>query len=201
LFINQLEASIKRHRNAIQFCLIFSASIALFAAVLLKENTTVNAFLKALVARATGLILGLFTDDVQVLGTTVQSGGTAFQIITACTGVFTMAIFLSAVLAYPCRMKAKLIGIAIGLPAIFSVNLVRVISLFYISLYRPEFFPKAHLLIWQSLIIFSAIVIYIFWLGRFAHAEAEVQVKIKAKAQAQTKTKTETKAKGEGSRR
>lgn len=166
----RLGAFSKRHWDVIQFCLIFSASIALFATVLLRENNMVNSFLKVLIAQTVGSILGLFNSGTHILGTTVQSGSSGFQIITACTGVFTMAIFLSAVLAYPCRIRAKLIGIALGLPTIFLVNLVRVISLYYVSLYRPELFEKAHLLIWQSLIIFAAILVYILWLERFAHA-------------------------------
>jgi exosortase/archaeosortase family protein len=81
-----------------------------------------------------------------------------------------VAIYLSAVLAYPSRAKEKLKGFALGTSVILSLNLIRVVSLMYIGRYFPSFFEAAHLLIWQSLIIFAALLAWIYWTERFVRA-------------------------------
>lgn len=170
----RLKVSTKQNWWIIKAYLLFFALISSFAALLLIDPHDVIQFsLTAFIANVTGFVLGLLGNEVQVLGRVIQSSGVNFKIITACTGITTTVIFLAAVLAYPCRIKAKMEGIALGIPAIFLINLIRVISLFYISLYLPNFADKAHLLIWQSLIIFAAILLWIFWVERFAHVSHE----------------------------
>ncbi|MCZ7625613.1 MAG: hypothetical protein M5R38_07025 [Candidatus Methylomirabilis sp.] len=50
------------------------------------------------------------------------------------------------------------------------MNLIRVVSLMYIGRYFPSFFETAHLLIWQSVIIFCALLIWLYWTVRFVSA-------------------------------
>jgi exosortase/archaeosortase family protein len=72
------------------------------------------------------------------------------------------------VLAFPARWTAKLIGVVGGLLAIQLMNLVRIVSLFYIGVFLPEYFSDAHIFIWQSLVILFGISLWIVWAHRFA---------------------------------
>jgi exosortase H (IPTLxxWG-CTERM-specific) len=117
-----------------------------------------------------GFVLNLLSLKATASGTVLQVEGFTARIDDVCTGVFVVAIYFSAVLAYPSRMKEKLKGLALGASVIFSLNLVRVVSLMYIGRYFPSFFETAHLLIWQSLIIFFALLAWLYWTARFVSA-------------------------------
>jgi exosortase H (IPTLxxWG-CTERM-specific) len=117
-----------------------------------------------------GFVLNLLSLKTTASGTLLQVEGFAARIDDVCTGIFVVAIFFSAVLAYPSRMKEKLKGFLLGASVIFSLNLIRVVSLMFIGRYFPSFFETAHLLIWQSLVIFAALLAWIYWTERFVGA-------------------------------
>ena len=117
-----------------------------------------------------GFVLNLLSFRATATGTMLRVEGFAAQIDDVCTGIFVVAIYLSAVLAYPSRAREKLKGLLLGASTILILNLIRVVSLMYIGRYFPEFFETAHLLVWQSLIIFSALLVWIYWTERFVSA-------------------------------
>jgi exosortase H (IPTLxxWG-CTERM-specific) len=117
-----------------------------------------------------GLALNLLSQKATVAGTLLQVEGFAARIDDVCTGIFVVAIYLSAVLAYPSRPAEKLKGFVLGASAILVLNLIRVVSLMVIGRYFPQFFETAHLLVWQSVIIFSALLVWVYWTERFVGA-------------------------------
>lgn len=62
--------------------------------------------------------------------------------------------------------RQKLMGVIIGFFAIQSLNVVRVISLFYLGQWDKEIFDFAHYYLWQALIILDAFVVFLIWLSR-----------------------------------
>jgi len=116
------------------------------------------------------LALNLLSQKATVSGTLLSVEGFSAKIDDVCTGIFVVAIYLSAVLAYPSRPMEKLKGLVLGASAILILNLIRVVSLMYIGRYLPNFFETAHLLVWQSLVIFSAFLAWLYWTERFVGA-------------------------------
>lgn len=150
---------------------IFLFWIGVFAAVLVGlKGQVLDPPLITAVAKSTAFVLNLFGIDAHVEGFTIYSPGFAVEVIPACTGLLPALLFLAAVFAYPCKVKMKIVGIAIGLPTIFVVNLIRMVSLFYVGLYLPKAFEQVHLLVWQPLMILTVVAIWLLWVGRFAHA-------------------------------
>ena len=60
--------------------------------------------------------------------------------------------------------KHKLAGIGIGFGAIQLLNLVRIISLFYLGQWNRTWFDWFHLYLWQALIMLDALVVFLLWL-------------------------------------
>jgi len=121
-------------------------------------------------AMISGHALNLLSLKATATGTLLSVEGFAAQIDDVCTGIFVIAIYLSAVLAYPSRPGEKLKGFLLGASAILILNMMRVVSLMYIGRYFPTLFEAAHLVVWQSLIIFSALLVWIYWTERFVGA-------------------------------
>lgn len=124
-------------------------------------------------ALLSGLALNLLSFEATVSGTVLRLEGFAAQIGDVCTGIFVVAVYFAGVLAYPSRAREKLKGLLLGASTILLLNLIRVISLLYIGRYFPVFFETAHLLIWQSLIIFSALLAWLYWTERFVSASQD----------------------------
>ena len=152
--------------------LVFVASGATFAGLiawLAGSERSLAAFQGGIAAIVSG-ILNMLGNHTTVAGATVRSARFSISVITACTGLSLTAAFFAAVIAYPSRLAAKLAGIATGAAAIFALNIVRLVSLFYIGVYLPQFLEPAHLLVWQSLLIVFVLVLWLFWAGKVAHA-------------------------------
>ena len=152
--------------------MVFVLSLSGFAVLILwvMNNEMVLASLQTGTARIVSSILNHLGQKTEVIGTTVASARFSIAVVAACTGLFLTAVFLAAVAAYPARWLAKLLGAGLGLAGIFTLNVVRLVSLFYIGVYFPRYVDQAHLLIWQSLLIVFSLFLWLFWAGKVAHA-------------------------------
>ena len=122
----------------------------------------------AVIAQMSGFILRVFGENASVTGCVVSSPRFAVTIYNGCNGLITSLIFISGVLAFPAKISAKLIGVIGGLLTIQLINLVRIVSLFYIGIFLPQHFNDAHIFVWQSLVIIAGISLWIVWAHKFA---------------------------------
>jgi exosortase H (IPTLxxWG-CTERM-specific) len=130
------------------------------------HNKVIQPF-TAFIAFFSSKILNLFGTWTSVSGTNLSSKDFGINIVDGCNGVFATAILLAGIIAYPSRIKEKLIGILIGIPAIFLINQLRVISLFYLGRSHPTVFEEVHVYAWQPIIIIFAILVWDFWARNF----------------------------------
>ena len=98
---------------------------------------------------------------------TVYGGGATLDIAIDCNGFWAFAIFIASVLAVPSTARAKLWGIALGVPALWVINTIRIVSLYFVAIYVPSVFEEVHLYVWQFLIIASAFVLLMVWAEYF----------------------------------
>ena len=149
--------------------ILAAAGMLVVLIILAGNETAMNGIQRSLALISSG-ILNLFGQNTVVIGTTVQSSVFGISVVTACTGIFITGLFLIAVVALPARWIAKLIGAGIGIGGIFLVNIVRLVSLYFIGVHWPGFLDQAHQLIWQSLLIVIAVALWLLWAGRWAYA-------------------------------
>jgi exosortase H (IPTLxxWG-CTERM-specific) len=124
------------------------------------------------VALAAKIVINLFGAGATVQDNCLTASGFSINIVDGCNGVYAIAILISGVLAYPVAWKHRLWGILLGTLAIFSLNLVRVISLFYVGQHYPGFFEGVHVYVWQPIIIVWAIIVWDFWSRQTGKKEA-----------------------------
>jgi exosortase H (IPTLxxWG-CTERM-specific) len=139
---------------------MFSFRITNFA----HENLTLP--FTSLLATISGFLITLFDASVATDGVEIRNmvNGFAVAIAPGCDGIEAVIILVAAVLAFPAPMKHKLIGIAIGFLAIQGLNLVRIISLFYMGQWSRVMFDWFHLYLWQALIVLDALAVWLIWL-------------------------------------
>jgi len=85
------------------------------------------------------------------------------SIEAGCNGVEATIVLIAAILAFPAPWKHKLIGLAAGIVAVQGLNILRVISLFYLGQWDFKVFEWAHLYVWQALIMLDVLVVWLIW--------------------------------------
>ncbi len=110
-------------------------------------------------------LVKFFDPNVLVIGKVVQStsNGFAVSIEAGCNGVEATIVLVAAMLAFPAPWKNKIIGLVIGVIAVQGLNIVRIISLFYLGQWNYEVFEWAHLYVWQALIMLDVLIVWLLW--------------------------------------
>ena len=118
------------------------------------------------VAHASAAILNVLAERVTVVGTEIRSAGFGVDIENGCNGVETALLFCAAVLAFPASWRARGMGLVLGFLAIQAINLIRVVSLFWIGRHHPVLFSSAHTVIWQSAVVLAGVLLFLLWASR-----------------------------------
>lgn len=115
-------------------------------------------------------LMTVFDGDVLNHGRVIQSQSSGFgvSIEAGCNGVEAVIILIAGMVAFPAPLRLKLLGIAIGCVAVQGVNVIRVISLFYLGKWDKEVFDFAHLYLWQALIMLDVLVVWLLWIRAVA---------------------------------
>ena len=157
------------NRSDIRFLVVFSACLIVYYLATLTppvKDGFFPAYLKAN-AVASGAILRAVGQPVEVQGNSlVSAAGSSIQIERGCDAVEPSALFVAAVLASPVRLGSRLLAAALGTLVLMVLNLVRVISLFWVRVHYPSAFETMHLDVWQALFIILALVLWAAWASR-----------------------------------
>ena len=166
-------AVLSRHREIIRALVIYAWALTVLLLFYWWLDGTV--FLQRFLdfnASATGFLARLFDSTATVSDNMVTSDGFAIIIVEECTSLAPLAIFVAAVLAVPSTISGKALGIVLGFVVLFTVNLVRTTSLFYIGSAYPSSMEVVHLLVWQSIMVAVAVSLWFLWMRRWAYDAA-----------------------------
>ena len=129
------------------------------------DRQLVTPFTKV-IALVTKALLGLGGVEARVTGTVVATPVFAVAIQNNCNAIYEIALFTSAVLAFPATWRERAWGALLGFASLYVVNLIRVLSLIYVGSHFRQYFQLHHIYLWQSLFIAFALVLWTLWAGR-----------------------------------
>jgi archaeosortase B (VPXXXP-CTERM-specific) len=169
----------RSHDVLVRFYLLFAYLVALLYLGLHLETSHVllaQSF-PAFTASCVGVALTLLGQTVTVTGQTVSvQGGMAFEIIYQCSGLFLMAIYAAAVLAYPARVREKGLGLLFGLPLLFLANVVRLALLGIVGRFFPQYFDLSHEYLWQGIFIVFVLLLWTLWRDHLVAASGPLEI-------------------------
>lgn len=113
-----------------------------------------------------GGLMQWFDDKVVVQGSDIRNAQTGYgvSIKAGCNGVEAAMILAAAILAYSAPWLRKLVGMLLGVVAIQVLNVLRIISLYYLGEWSEKALNIAHLYVWPGLIILDALIIFLIWI-------------------------------------
>ena len=150
-----------------RFLLIFvSLQLLLFGIEMLKP---VQQFVvlpwTALLAQGCVALVTLFDANAAAVGKVLWNPASGFgvSIEPGCNGVEACIILFAAIVAFPSSWKHKAWGLGLGFIAVQGLNVIRVISLFYLGQWNASAFRIAHEFLWQGLIMLDVLVVWLLW--------------------------------------
>jgi exosortase H (IPTLxxWG-CTERM-specific) len=118
------------------------------------------------IVRVSSVALRAIGEPVAAEGTNIRSVAFAVDVKNGCNGVEAMLILLAAVLAFPASWRQRLYGLLAGIAVIQVLNLVRVVSLFWLGAHHREVFDMFHTAVWQTLLILVSVGLFVLWSRR-----------------------------------
>ena len=152
-----------------RFCLLFLLLLLVFSFLLSLEITKRYFYdpVTTLIASQAAWILKILGQKVYASGITISGEGFSVKILANCNAIFEIMLFLSAVISFPALIKEKLVGGALGTIFIYLLNLSRVVLLFLIGVYSPQFFEGTHIYVAQRIFIVMVAIFWLFWVDKF----------------------------------
>ena len=126
----------------------------------------------ALAAISAGIVTAV-DPNVGAAGNVLHSttNGFAVTIEAGCNGVEATIVLVAAIFAFPAPWHRKVVGAFAGILAVQGLNIVRVISLFYLGQWNMQVFEWAHLYLWQALIMLDVLVVWLVWVRLLPRAD------------------------------
>ena len=165
------------HGAVWRFVLKFSALTALFYILVLTPfcDRLLYIYLEANAWLAHGILNGL-GQETQLSENTIRAARFALTIRRGCDAIEPSWLFCAAVGTFPAPWGRKFLGMLVGATLLQALNLVRIVSLYFIGLKHPAAFKLMHVEVWPAIFILVAIVLWIVWARRaarpFPHATA-----------------------------
>lgn len=111
-------------------------------------------------------ILSIWDTGTIQAGNVLRDAGSGFAVAVdaECNGIDVVIVLWAAIIAFPSSLRSKAFGMLFGLLALQSLNLVRILSLFYIGTWNEEAFTWVHHNLWQGLMILGVLLTFMLWL-------------------------------------
>ena len=143
---------------------LFFIGFFVFIYVIFQEHFS---FLSSFTAGTLSTLLGLLGVSHTLDDTLLHLvDGISLNVIDECTGIYELFVYAGCVMAYPTSSNKKLAGIIFGIPAMFGINMVRLVSLAFVGLWFPSMFGYVHYYLWQVTLILLVVFVMLVWIEK-----------------------------------
>ncbi len=122
-----------------------------------------------LLASAAGALIATFDGNVRVEGTLI-AGQFPLLIVKSCSALDAQALYVGALVAFPAPIRAKAIGLVLGIITLTSTNILRLSMLYFAGAHAPRAFDTLHEEVWPLVLVAIACVCFVVWM-RWARRE------------------------------
>jgi len=143
----------------LRFALLWLAALVVLALAPAIEDWTVRGTLACV--RNAGPLVGLrLRMDGDVL---YMPAGPPVQVASDCTALMPTALLWAAIVAYPARMRWRLLGLAAGAAILWGYNLIRIMAMLAINDWNATLVGFVPVYVWQSVSTVFACALFFVW--------------------------------------
>jgi archaeosortase B (VPXXXP-CTERM-specific) len=162
-----LQTKTRENREALTYVSLFLGLCIAFYLLyyyLAVHNSPILASLNTNIAWILGAVFSAGGASVVRNGAVVTIDGFSLEIIDECTAVFSSIVYCACILAYPTTVRNKGLGVAFGIPALYAINILRLVVITFVGLSAPQLFDFVHVYLWQASFIIFVVIIFLLWL-------------------------------------
>ena len=160
----------ERFRREIRYTVLFLSILALLNYVyyLMAGTPSEEFILEVMTARPAAAIINALTpgEELAVQGTLLTSKRVIFSVVSGCEGMGGILLIASAILALQVGWKAKLRGLLYGVGLLYTLNVLRIVGLYYVMRHFSRVFDFAHFFLVQTINIMVGCAFFSLWIGR-----------------------------------
>jgi exosortase family protein XrtM len=93
----------------------------------------------------------------------ISSHGVSLEVVRGCDGAGTIFLLAAAILTFSASFKNKIIGLVSGITLLVVINLLRIISLYFVMRYQNAWFTPIHTYFAPTLIIIISCFFFAVW--------------------------------------
>lgn len=153
------------NRPILRFVAVFvvlAAAFNVFYYAVIAHSRAFQSYLEVNAA-ASAAVMRLLGTDVSASGPQLIGPRITMTIALGCDAIQPASLFFFAVLASPVAFRAKWPGLLIGTALLIVLNLIRIVSLYYCKVHKPDWFESLHIDVWQTAFICLALLFWIIW--------------------------------------
>ena len=119
-----------------------------------------------------GGLLNLVGQSVTAAGNLLIGPTFSCEVETGCNGMSAVVLLLAGLLSFPAPWRHRLAGLAVLLPAVILVNILRIAGLYWVGEHASQWFGPAHVYVGQVLVITVTAGLWWGWLSWSARRRA-----------------------------
>ncbi len=163
---NWWENSLGERKPIVKFWLGFAGIMLLFYILAIQPFYVENIQepVSTFFAHISSGLLSLMGQGTTAKGMSIISDDYLLLIKKGCDAIAPIMLVVTGILLFPSDRRKKLAGIGIGVVSLFALNLFRIITLYFVGVYAPDYFEFMHIEFWQVVFIGLAILYFFYWL-------------------------------------
>lgn len=157
---------IKKNREAIRFIVLFLGVFILLQIIWFYTSKTIEPYIsETLHVKPISSLIVLATPSVTAspIGKSIVSDGFSLSVDSACNGIDSIILVVSAVLAFRANILKKIAGVISGCLLLYLFNILRITILFYSNVFAPDFFDFLHVYAGQTLVVIAGVAFFFLW--------------------------------------
>lgn len=120
----------------------------------------------AILATVTATVLEFLGVPATRRDDVISGAGFSMQVAPVCDGADLAVILGLAILVSPAPWRARMSGFVGAVIATQLLNIGRLVCMFAVGTYLPQYFDLFHQVLWQAIAIMCCVAIYAAWLSR-----------------------------------
>jgi exosortase/archaeosortase family protein len=145
------------------FAILFGIIGSYYAIVLFLNEELFEPYIN-FSAYLSGLLISIFDKSTITTGNVIATDKLNIVLSFGCEGSEALVIYLAGVIAFPADLKYKAKGFIIGGLLLYSLNIIRILILYFIGTWDFEMFDLFHNEILPVLFIIISLISWYIWL-------------------------------------
>ena len=114
--------------------------------------------------------------NVKAIGPKIRCAAGSLTVLNGCEGFEAIFLLVAAIVSISAKWRDKIVGVVLGTLFIYTLNQVRIVTLFYLFLQKDKWFNLVHGYIGPMIIIMLGSLFFFGWISFVSPKSSEAEI-------------------------